>query len=77
MKHVYVVTISNEYGVEEMETYVFSKKSNAMKYIKEQIDGILGCGYTEDEIATDRDELWFFNNGLSQIVITLDQKNIQ
>lgn len=77
MKYVYVVTISNEYGVEEMETYVFSTKAKAKKFIDEQIDRILGCGYTEDEIATDRDGLWFFNNGLSQIVITLDQKNIQ
>lgn len=78
MKKVYVVTISNEYAVEEMEIYVFSTKSKAKKFIDEQIDGIIGCGYVEDELmTTDRDDLWFFNNGESQIVITLDQKNIQ
>lgn len=78
MKKVYVVTISNEYGVEEMEIYVFSTKAKAMKFIDEQIDGIIGAGYTEDEITTDRDELWFFSNGgVPQVVITLDQKNIQ
>jgi len=77
MKKVYVVTISNEYAVEEMEIYVFSTKAKAKKFIDEKIDEIIGCGYIEDEITTDRDELWFFKNGLSQVVITLDQKNIQ
>lgn len=46
MKKVYVVTISNEYGVEETEIYVFSTKAKAKKFIDEQIDGIIGAGYT-------------------------------
>lgn len=77
MENVYLVTSSNDYCGGESGSWIFAKKADADKFIKELIDGLVGSGYSEDEMTKDREQLWFFNYGNSQTVITLDKKEIK
>lgn len=76
MKYVYVVSISNSMEIEN-EMHVFSRKVDAIKCVNDVIDMLKSNGYEENDLTTDRSELWMYDYGEYQVVIDLQKKAVK